>query len=303
MARDRVARRRQIRRRRACALAAVVAVAAAAVGTIVAASGSSTKRAEVPRTRVPARAGVRASTPRVLAVHDAAVPILMYHVIARAPAGAPNPGLFVPPSLFRAQLAWLARNGYHAVSLRRVYDYWTRGRPLPRRPVVVSFDDGYLADLREAMPALRTHGWSGVLNLELNNVRPGDLTAFQVRELIRAGWEIDAHTITHPDLRAVGAAQLQREVAGSRSQIRQRFGVPVDFFCYPAGKYDARVVTAVRAAGYRAATTVDFGLASPRDGLFTLKRVRIDPGDGVSGFAAKLRGTTAGASSSSSGAG
>jgi peptidoglycan/xylan/chitin deacetylase (PgdA/CDA1 family) len=216
------------------------------------------------------------------------VPILMYHVIATAPPSAPMPDLFVPHRVFAAQMAWLARNGYHGVTLRAVYDHWTRGAALPAKPVVISFDDGYLNDYTDARPILHGHGWPGVLNLEVANVRPGDLTAFQVRALIRAGWEIDAHTLTHPDLRVVSDAQLRREVAGSRRWIRQRFGVPVDFFCYPAGKYDARVVAAVRAAGYLAATTVDYGAASPRDGMFTLKRVRIDGSDGLAGFVSKL---------------
>ena len=226
---------------------------------------------------------------RVRGRHDTPVPILMYHVIATPPASAPYPELFVSRGDFVAQMRWLAHHGYHAVSLRRVYDYWTRSYALPPKPIVISFDDGYLADYTTAMPVLRSLGWAGVLNLEVNNVRPGDLTAAQIRGLIRAGWEVDAHTITHPDLRAVGDAQLQREVAGSRAEIRRRFGVPVDFFCYPAGMYDDRVVAAVRAAGYLAATTVNFGLASPSNGLFTLNRVRISGSDGIAGFASKLR--------------
>jgi peptidoglycan/xylan/chitin deacetylase (PgdA/CDA1 family) len=171
-----------------------------------------------------------------------------------------------------------------------VYDYWTRGYALPPRPVVLSFDDGYLSDYTDAMPVLRRLGWPGVLNLEVANVRPGDLTAYQVRALVRAGWEVDAHTMTHPDLTTVDAARLREEVAGSRAWIRRRFGVPVDFFCYPAGKYDGRVVTAVRAAGYLAATTVNYGFASPRQGLYTLDRMRINGSDGVAGFARKLEG-------------
>ena len=213
----------------------------------------------------------------------------MYHVIGSPSASAPYPELFVSKTDFGGQMQWLATHGYHAASLRRVYDFWTKGYALPPKPVVLSFDDGYLDDYTAAMPVLRNHGWAGVLNLEVNNIKPGDLTEAQIRGLIGAGWEVDAHTITHPDLRAVDDAQLQREVAGSRAEIRRRFGVPVHFFCYPAGMYDDRVVAAVRAAGYLAATTVNFGLASPSNGLCTLNRVRINGSDGVAGFASKLR--------------
>ena len=226
--------------------------------------------------------------PIVHGPHARPVPILMYHVIARAPASAPYPQLFVAPADFRAQMAWLARHGYHGVTLRRAYDYWTRGYALPPRPVVLSFDDGYLSDYTDAMPVLHRRGWPGVLNLEVHNVQPGDLTAYQVRALIRAGWEVDAHTLTHPDLTTLDPARLRQEVAGSRAWIRRRFRVAVDFFCYPAGKYDARVIAAVRAAGYLAATTVNYGFASPRQGLYTLDRIRIEGLDGVTGFGRKL---------------
>jgi peptidoglycan/xylan/chitin deacetylase (PgdA/CDA1 family) len=130
-------------------------------------------------------------------------------------------------------------------------------------------------------------GWPGVLNLEVNNVRPGDLTARQVRGLIADGWEIDSHTITHPDLTTLSDSQLRHELVGSRAYIRRRFHLPVNYFCYPAGRFDARVVAAVKAAGYRAATTTQPGLATP-DARLTLNRIRIDGQDGVSGLLRKL---------------
>ena len=216
------------------------------------------------------------------------VPILMYHVVAVAPAGAPYPGLYVTPQEFAAQVDLLARRGYRAVTLRQVYDAWRGRAPLPARPVVISFDDGYRSQFANAFPVLRKRGWRGVLNLDLSNVgTEWRLSPALVRRLIRAGWEIDSHTLTHPDLRTLGAAGLRREVAGSRAELRRRFGVPADFFCYPAGHYDARVVAAVRAAGYVGATTVEYGLARPSE-LFTLDRVRVNGGEGDAGLAAKL---------------
>lgn len=216
------------------------------------------------------------------------VPILMYHVIAAAPAGAPYPGLYVTPADFAAQVAWLARHGYHAVTLRAVYDHWTRGALLPSRPVVLTFDDGYRSDWLNALPVLRARRWPGVLNLEVRNeTYSWGMSKRGVRRLLAAGWEVDAHTLTHPDLTKVDPVQLRREVGGSREVIRSQFHVPVDFFCYPAGRYDARVIAAVRAAGFLGATTTDYGLATPAN-PFALRRVRVDGSDGARGLAAKL---------------
>jgi peptidoglycan/xylan/chitin deacetylase (PgdA/CDA1 family) len=220
------------------------------------------------------------------------VPILMYHVISPPPPTAPYAELYVKPSDFAQQMAWLAQHGYHAVTLQRVYDHWTKGTALPSHPIVISFDDGYLSQYTHAYETLLKHHWPGVENMEVNFLQPaGGLRPWRIRKMIAAGWEIDAHTITHPDLTRVGDAQLVREVADSRAILRRDFHVPVNFFCYPAGRYDARVVAEVQRAGYLAATTTNYGLARPPD-LFTLDRIRINGSDGLSGFAAKLEGLT-----------
>jgi peptidoglycan/xylan/chitin deacetylase (PgdA/CDA1 family) len=216
----------------------------------------------------------------------------MYHVIGNPPANAAYPELYVSLRDFERQMRWLARNGYHGVTLRRVYDYWRTGAALPSRPIVISFDDGYTSQDSRARPILWRLHWPGVLNLKVGNLNAADaLPPWRVRNLIIAGWEIDAHTITHPDLTAVGDAQLWREVHGSRVQIERRFYVRADFFCYPAGRYNARVIDAVRRAGFLGATTTNFGLARPAR-PYELSRVRVNGSDGLRGFAEKLQDLT-----------
>jgi peptidoglycan/xylan/chitin deacetylase (PgdA/CDA1 family) len=222
--------------------------------------------------------------------HREPVPILNYHVIGNPPAGAPFPELYVSRGAFAAQLRWLRAHGYHAVSLRRVYDYWRRGLALPPRPIVLSFDDGYLGQFTNARPLLRRYHWPGVLNLAVQNVLDGKLTVGDLRTMVRDGWEVDAHSLTHPDLTTLGRAELRHQVAGSRDWIRRKLGVPAAFFCYPAGRYDAVVVAAVRAAGFLGATTTNQGPARRGNGLFTLDRIRVDRSDGVAGLSARLTG-------------
>jgi peptidoglycan/xylan/chitin deacetylase (PgdA/CDA1 family) len=214
----------------------------------------------------------------------------MYHVIANPPPGVAFPDLFVRPDDFDRQMSWLAHNGFHAVTLHQVYEYWLNGSALPSNPIVLSFDDGYLGDDTKALPELHKLKWPGVLNLKVNALRSRyTLPPWRVRQMLAAGWELDAHTITHPDLTHVDDAQLWREVHGSRVELQHMFHVPVDFFCYPSGRYDAHVIAAVRRAGYLGATTTNYGLARPND-LYILSRIRISGSDGVAGFARKLEG-------------
>jgi len=216
------------------------------------------------------------------------VPILMYHVLSEAPPDAPHPDLYVAPRDFRAQLAWLDRQGYTAVTLGDVWGHWRGRGSLPARPIVITIDDGFRDTYTVGLPALRAHGWPGVLNLALSHLDVGwGLTEHRMRALIRTGWEIGAHSLTHADLTTLSAAQLRREVAGSKRLLERRFGIEVDFFCYPSGRFDARVIDEVKAAGYRGATTTRDGLAR-RDEPFTLRRIRISRGDGVDGLAEAL---------------
>jgi peptidoglycan/xylan/chitin deacetylase (PgdA/CDA1 family) len=270
------------------ALAAFAGGAAASVLVAVGSSGGESRPVTRPATRPAAHAKAKPKPHLVHGPHDSPVPILMYHVLGIPRAGTPFPELWVKPADLAGQMDWLQSHGYHVVTLGQVFRYWRKGVALPPKPVVASFDDGYLSDFAVAMPTLRRHSWAGVLNLVVENVKPGDITAWQVHRLIKAGWEIDAHTISHADLTALDGTQLKHEVAGARAVLRHRFRQSVDFFCYPAGRYNTTVVAAVQAAGYLGATTENPGLALPRQ-AFTLKRIRVNYSDGVGGFAEKLQ--------------
>lgn len=218
------------------------------------------------------------------------VPILMYHRIAAAPTGERNASLWVPPATLRRQLAGLAGAGYRAVTLERVWQAWQTGAALPAKPVVLSFDDGYSNQYTQALPVLRARGWPGVLNLQVNRLGArGGLSHRAVRAMLAAGWELSAHTYTHPDLTRVSDPDLEREVAGSRLALQEAFGAPVSFFAYPYGRTDPRVTAAVEAAGFDGATTIRQGLATAAEDPFALRRIKVSPSQGPRTLLAVLR--------------
>jgi peptidoglycan/xylan/chitin deacetylase (PgdA/CDA1 family) len=214
---------------------------------------------------------------RVVRRSHAAVPILMYHVIAAPYPGAPFPGLYVPPAQFRAQMVGLARAGYRAVTLDRVRRAWLGRARLPRHPIVLTFDNGYRTQYTQALPILRRLGWVGVENLQLQGLPPsvGGLRRRQIRALVAAGWELDTQGQSHADLTGLDAAQLRFQIDDARRLLRRRYHVPVDWFCYPSGDYDAAVVAAVKEAGFVGSTTVIPGWARPGDDSYRLPRLRV----------------------------
>ncbi|MGH2851155.1 MAG: polysaccharide deacetylase family protein, partial [Solirubrobacteraceae bacterium] len=221
------------------------------------------------------------------------VPILMYHVILPPPAGAPFPGLYVPPAEFSAQMHALAVAGYHAVTMNQMWDNWHSGTPLPPgKPIVISFDNGYESQARYALPVLRAMGWVGVENLQLSGLPPsqGGLSERQVRELVADGWELDTQGYSHADLITLDAGELHFQVADARARIQALYHVHAEWFCYPSGHYDATVIAAVKAAGFRGSTTVTPGWASPTEDPYRLPRLRVLSGTSPASLLATLAG-------------
>lgn len=99
----------------------------------------------------------------------------------------------------------------------------------------------------EAVPGDPRPAWDGMMGWD------------QLRTLAQGGHEIGSHSVTHALLPGLDAVALEREAAGSRARIRAELGVACESFCYPNGDHDARVVEAVRRAGYRQAVLTAWG--------------------------------------------
>ena len=212
------------------------------------------------------------------------VPILVYHDLGTPPASEPYPGLYVSGREFEQQVAWLADRGYQAVTLDELMNAWYRHGTLPARPIVITFDNGYIPQATFAPAVLSRYGWPGVLN----EITADHLSDARLRSLLRIGWEIDSHSVTHPDLTTLTANELRYQLIASRRFLQRTFHIPVNSFCYPSSKYNATVIAAVKAAGYTNALTENPGYATSAD-PYQLNRFEIEGGQGTAGLAADLQ--------------
>lgn len=192
----------------------------------------------------------------------------MYHRVApEAPRHDPFDN-FVSAADFEGQLRWLRRAGFRSVALGaldRIFAVGSRAH-LPRRPVVITFDDGYGDNYHHAWPLLKRFGFGatifmvtdaiGRVNSFDRTVYPADpmLTVDQMLEMSRDGITFGSHTCSHPrSLVDLPEPQLQRELAGSRSALEDILGRPITLFAYPHSRHDLRVEGAAARAGYRLA--------------------------------------------------
>ncbi|MCW2980880.1 MAG: polysaccharide deacetylase [Solirubrobacterales bacterium] len=297
-ARRRGPSRGQVMRRRLVALGSIVVVVVAVIIVLTSSQGdddsgqatahtSQAKKAAKKTAKPKAESGkVTNATPQADWVpHRGPVPILEYHDLGKPPEGETYPELFVGRDDFAKQMDWLEERGYEAVTLEQVQEAWYHDGKLPPKPIVLSFDDGYRPQFTFALPTLKEHGWAGVLNLKAEG---SDLYESNVKAMIAAGWELAAHTIHHLDLTELGPEEVEEEVAGSRKILQKEYGVPVNNFCYPSGKFDESVVEAVEEAGYTGATTEISGFAE-RGKPFELARLEILRETHVGGLAADLK--------------
>lgn len=213
------------------------------------------------------------------------VPILMYHKLGRAPRGAKIPSHFTPEDRLRSHLRMWRRFGYETVSTVEIAQ-WVRGEvELPPRTFCVTFDDAYASVGEIAGPVLDEFGFRATVYVvadligktndwdrEIGEVSLPLMTESAIRSRLERGWELGAHSRSHPRLSRLSPEDLAWEV--SPEPLERLFGAKVGAFCYPYGDFDERVVGAVRNAGYAAATTTE--IAVPRQGKDPLLLPRIN---------------------------
>ena len=229
------------------------------------------------------------------------VPILMYHRVA--PDGDGPPGLDrwrVTPKAFDAQMAWLRQRGYWGVSPDELAAAMASGKPLPGRPVMITFDDGYQDFADHAWPVLQTHAFAatvfivpakigGLADWDERYGRPARLMAWdQVAELAKAGLHVEIHGLTHRPFSRLPVREVYREMLASQAQIEHATGRAPICICYPYGAADRVVECIAEECGLKLGFGVAPAIADLSDDPFRLPRIEVSGFDDLAGFRRKL---------------
>ena len=204
----------------------------------------------------------------------------MYHYISEPPpdADAYRRDLSVSPANFEAQLAWLRSQGYQSISLSDLAYHLALGWPLPDKPVIITFDDGYQDTYTNAFPLLKKYGYAGTFFLVTYPIDfddPAYLTWDMVKEMQRAGMDFQPHGYRHYDLSGQDVDFLVFEIVAAKEAIEARTGTTTRFFSYPSGSYDELTVAVLKSAYFWGAVGTAQGATHDSDNLFELSRIRI----------------------------
>lgn len=209
------------------------------------------------------------------------VPILMYHYISVPPTDADvyRLDLSVTPDNFRDQMVWLKNNGYETISLYDlIYALNIGWPPLPEKPVILTFDDGYVDNYENAFPILKEFGFEGtffILTDVTDRNDPNYMSWDMLREMHEAGMSVEVHGREHIDMAGRDYDWLVYHLVGPAQTIESNLGYQPRFLAYIAGKYDELLISTAHQSGYWGALTTHNGTLQKKEALFELRRLRI----------------------------
>ena len=212
-------------------------------------------------------------------------PILLYHHIR----DIEKPGRYdISPSVFENQLLYLKQWGYTSITIETLVNAMKYGDPLPEKPVVITFDDGTLDVYDNAFPVMKKLGFVGTFYIVSNRLKAADfVNVAQLREMIAAGWEIGSHSHSHLDL-TLNHNAINTEARGSKVELFDAIGLPVNSFAYPFGQIDPVVGDHVSSYGYSNAVGLGTSYIHTMGSIFYLSRIEIRNEYDYEAFAKRL---------------
>ena len=203
---------------------------------------------------------------------DVKVLVLNYHMV--------NPmviSLAIDPTDFEWQMKYLVDHGYHTISTDELYDFMEGKGALPDRPVLITFDDGYVDNYTNAYPILKKYNLKATIFIVTGFVssRKGYLTWDQLREMEQHGIMAQSHTVTHAPLPELPDERIREELVESKRTAEVELGHPIDFIAYPTGVHDLHIVSIAKEAGYRGGFTVKYGNVDRSSNVYAMERVPV----------------------------
>ena len=219
------------------------------------------------------------------------IPILMYHAVhVMDPSEASNANLIVDPDLFEAQIKALSKAGYYFLTPEEAYKAFTENALPAKKVVWLTFDDGNEDFYTIAYPILKKYKAKATNNVITGFVKKGNagnLTVKQMKEMMAHGMSFQSHTVNHPDLSATDKATQKVELTDSIDFLENKLNTKVNTIAYPSGRYNQTTLDLAKKT-YKLGLTTNEGLASAKDGLLSLNRVRILPTTTAKGLLSEI---------------
>jgi len=191
--------------------------------------------------------------------------------------------------------------GYVPINLDSLLEYRSGRSPLPSRPIIITFDDGFQNIVEYAVPILQARGFTAVFYLVAGLVGKSSRWILPelgiecplmdwnaARQLERGRFQCGSHTMSHPRLATLDPASCSHELLKSRCLLEDRLGHEVRHLSYPFGSFNDRVRSMVAETGYRSACSTQKGISGPDDDCLALHRIPVKGQDSLLDFICRL---------------
>ena len=185
--------------------------------------------------------------------------------------------LSIPVAIFDEQMAYLSNNGYTTITPDELYEGIEGNQSLPEKPVLITFDDGYIDNYNNALPILKKYGMKATVFIVpgFTGNNPNYMNWNQLREMEQNGITIQSHTLNHRALEELPDDEIRAELLNSKMLLEENLGHAVDYFAYPTGTYNLHIANISKDVGYKAAYTIKYGNVDKGSNIYALERVPI----------------------------
>ncbi|PRR78607.1 Poly-beta-1,6-N-acetyl-D-glucosamine N-deacetylase precursor [Clostridium liquoris] len=220
------------------------------------------------------------------AMRDDKITVLMYHSVGYEK----NNGLRMSEEQFRKQMKYIKDNGYTALTLDELYSYFIENKPIPKKSLVITFDDGYLDNYKYAYPILKEFNLKATIFVIADNIDKDNrsMNSGQLKELQSNGIDIQSHTLKHEELNKLSYELQLKTLKESKQVMENILDKKVNYIAYPYGKYNEDTIRAAKDAGYIMGFVTGGRVAKKDDGIYTVHRIGVVAGDGMDVFMGRL---------------
>ncbi|MFC1510098.1 polysaccharide deacetylase family protein [Candidatus Omnitrophota bacterium] len=214
---------------------------------------------------------------RLYLLNKTVVPIVMYHNVENIDLHKSN---WTSVTAFKQQMDFLRRYNYNVISLETLVTAIENGESLPKKSIVITFDDGYENNYLNAFPLLENYGFPATIFIPTDFIgKPGYLNGTQMLEMTASVVTIGSHTKIHDYLPDMTPDEQLAQIVGSKWVLEERLGMPIDFIAYPIGGFTEEIKGMVKKAGYKAACATNRGYDRFNKDVYELNRVRFSSSD------------------------
>lgn len=227
-----------------------------------------------------------------MTTEDVGIPVLYYHSVLPDSEVTARNEVTISPENLKTQLQLVKDLGYTTLTMSELNDYIINNKEIPKKSILITFDDGYADNYVHAFPILKELDMKATIFVISSGIDGGYyMSSDQLKDMVNYGIDIESHTVNHVHLDTLSYEEQLKELKDSKATIEKVTNKEVLSIAFPFGDYNEDTLKAVTEAGYSIAFTTNRGLANRTDNKIALDRIYVSSEYSIDTFKDRLLNT------------